>query len=296
VSVFKRNYRPFQGKPTSRASRFKVLMRYSFSDIWSSRITVVLFLLCMLPTFLSTAMIYIVNNAAVRMLIGNATGSGIASVVIINERYFFVIMQGQCWLALVLTAWIGPRVIALDLSNNALPTILSHPVSRLEYVMAKFSVLAAFLSAVTWVPMVLLFALQSYLSATPWASNHLQIAFGAFVGSAIWIVLLSLVALAVSSWVRWRIVATAMIFAALFVPAGMGGVFNAVLRTNWGNLVNIPVVMYTLWERLLNVELPRYGPRDELPTIAILMALAAMCTICAVALNARIRAREVVRG
>src|ERR1700760_3991234 len=143
-------------------------MRYSFSDVWSSRITNVLFVVCATPMLLSMAMIYAVNNNAVRLLIANATGSGTPPFIAINERYFYTILQGQCWLALALTAWIGPRLIALDLSNNALPTILSHPISRIEYVLAKFSVLAAFLSAVTWVPMLFLFALQSYLSATPW--------------------------------------------------------------------------------------------------------------------------------
>ena len=296
MSVFKRNYRPFTGTPTSRAGRFLVLMRYSFADLWSSRITNVLSMVCFAPMLIAMAVIYIANNNAVRMLLASATGSGGPPIVNVNEMYFFVILQGQCWLALVLTAWIGPRLIGLDLANNALPTILSHPISRSGYVLAKFSVLAAFLSAVTWVPVLFLFVFQSSLSNTPWALSHLHIAAGALVGSIIWIVLLSLLALAVSSWVRWRIVATGMVFAAVFVPAGMGGVFNAVMRTRWGNLVNIPSMMFTLWHRLLRVELSRYTQRDDLPTMAMLISLAGMCALCAMALNARIRAREVVRG
>ena len=294
MSVFKRTYRPFTGTPTSPAQRFGVLMRYSFSDIWSSRITNVLFLACMAPTLLAMAVIYIMNNAAVRLLIAGA-GGGTPSITI-NESYFLGVMQGQCWLALVLTAWIGPRIIALDLANNALPTILSHPISRVEYVLAKFSVLALFLSAVTWMPLLLLFGFQSYLSAKPWAGEHLQIASGSLVGSLLWIVLLSLVALAVSSWVRWRIVATGMVFASIFIPGGMGEVFNVVMRTNWGTLVNIPTMMITLWHRLFHVELPRYNRGEELPTIAMLIALTGICVACTMALNARIRAREVVRG
>lgn len=270
-------------------------MRYSLADIWASRITNILAVLCMLPTVIAMAVIYIMNNDTVRLLLASA-GGGAAPTIEMNERYFFVIMQGQCWLALVLTAWIGPRIIALDLANNALPTILSHPISRTEYVMAKFAVLAGFLSVVTWVPVLFLFGFQSYLSVKPWAGTHWHIAAGTIVGSLIWITLLSLLALAVSSWVRWRIVATAMVFATMFVPAGMGGVFNAVLRTNWGGLINIPSMMFTLWRRLLHVELPRFSTRGELPTIAMLLSLTAICFVCAMALNARIRAREVVRG
>ncbi|HET9696054.1 MAG TPA: hypothetical protein VFP40_04245 [Terriglobales bacterium] len=294
MSVFKRNYRPYIGQPTSRATRFGVLMRYSVADVWSSRITVVLFVLCQIPTLIMAAAIYIMNNDTVKLLIA-AQGGGTPNFTI-NERYFFVALQGQCWLALVLTAWIGPRLVAVDLSNNALPTILSHPISRLEYVLAKFAVMASFISAVTWVPVLLLFSMQSYLSPTTWAFAHLHIAYGALLGCFIWIILLSLVALAVSSWVRWRIVATAMVFATIFVPAGMGGVFNQVMRTNWGTLINIPSMMFTLWYRLLHVDLPRFSTRNDLPTFAMLVALTAICSACAFALNARIRAREVVRG
>jgi ABC-type transport system involved in multi-copper enzyme maturation permease subunit len=295
MSVFKRNYRPFTGTPTGRGGRFLTIMRYSFTDLWSSRITIVLSVLCAIPSLIAMAAIYIANNNAVRMLIANATNSGGPPIVTINETYFYVIMQGQCWLALVLTAWIGPRLIGLDLANNALPTILSHPISRVEYVLAKLALLAACLSAVTWVPLLFLFGFQSYLSATPWAFDHLHIAFGAFLGCMIWIVLLSLIALAVSSWVRWRIVATGMIFAAVFVPAGTGNVFNAVMRTSWGKLIDIPWMIITIWQRLLHVEFRGFS-RHELPTLPIVIALVAIGWLCAMALNARIRAREVVRG
>jgi hypothetical protein len=268
-------------------------MRYSFTDVWSSRITNVLFVLCMIPTLISLAMIYIMNSSALRLLLAGA-GSNVN--ISINERYFFVFLQVQCWMSLVFTAWVGPKLIALDLSNNALPTILSHPISRVEYVLAKFSVLASFLSVVTWVPLLLLFVLQSYLTVTPWAWSHLHIATGTVIGAAIWIILLTFLALTVASWVKWRIVATGLVFAATFIPAGMGSVFNEIMRTNWGHLINIPVLMFTLWRRLLHVDLPVYMTRNELPTVAALFALGAMCAGCVAALNARIRAREVVRG
>jgi ABC-type transport system involved in multi-copper enzyme maturation permease subunit len=271
-------------------------MRYSLADVWSSRITNVLFVVCMVPTLISMATIYIMNNDAVRMLMAASNGPGSAPNIAMNERYFLVVLSIQCWLALALTAWIGPRLISLDLSNNALPIILSHPISRVEYVLAKFTVLAGFISSVTWVPVLYLFGFQSFMSATPWAGDHLHVASGAFMGSIVWVILLSLLALAISSWVRWRIVATAMIFAGVLIPAGVGGVFNGVMRTHWGNAINIPYMMFALWQRLLHVPMPGFSPQGNLPTSAILISLAAMCIACATALNARIRAREVVRG
>lgn len=296
MSVFKRTYRPFTGTPTSRAARFGVLLRYSLADVWSSRITNVLFVGCMVPLFITMATIYVMNNDAIRMLLSASSGPGSVPNIVMNEKYFLVVLSVQCWLALALTAWIGPRLVSLDFSNNALPILLSHPISRIEYVLAKFTVLMGFLSAVTWIPMLFLFGFQAFMSTKPWAGEHIHIATGSFIGSVVWIVLLSLLALAVSSWVRWRIVATGMIFATTFVPAGMGGVFNAVMRTHWGNLVNIPYMIFALWQRFLHVPLPRFSTEGSLPTSAMLLSLAVMCVGCAMALNARVRAREVVRG
>lgn len=296
MSVHKRTYRPFTGELTSPTTRFGVLVRYSLADVWSSKITTVLFFGCMAPSLIALAVIYIMSSPAVKLLLTGAGGPSASFNLDINERFFFGFLQAHCWMALALTAWIGPKLMSVDFSNNALPTILSHPISRVEYVLAKIAVIAVFLSAVTWVPLMLLFAAQAYLSATPWLGAHWHIGSGIMAGCLIWIALLSLIALALASWVKWRIVTTGLIFAAIFIPAGMGSVFSAIMRTNWGEIVNIPVIMYTLWHRLLRVPMLHFAARNELPTWAIVLALAGMCAGCVTALNARVRAREVVRG
>ena len=168
-------------------------------------------------------------------------------------------------------------------------------VSRFGYVLGKFIALFWSLSLVTWIPSLLLFAYQGYTSPQPWVGAHLRVAIGLLAGSVLWIVLLSILSLALSSWVKWRMVATGSIFAAVFVPAGVGGVASAILRTKWGLLLNLPVMMSQLCQRLMGVpESIRVGIR--LPNAAIAAILVLICFVCVVMLNARIRAREVVRG
>ena len=125
--------------------------------------------------------------------------------------------------------------------------------------------------------------------------GHLGIAFGIFAGAVVWIVVLSMVCLAVSSWVKWRVIATGAIFAVVFVPAGVGGMVSAILRTKWGMLLNVPVVMSELWQRLVGAP-DLFNGRLDLPTPAIVGVLIAASLLCVAVLNARIRAREVVRG
>ena len=51
-----------------------------------------------------------------------------------------------------ITAWIAPRLVSFDLADNALPILLSHPISRFGYVLGKFIALFASLSVRHWIP------------------------------------------------------------------------------------------------------------------------------------------------
>lgn len=290
MSVFLHEYRPYSGRTTALWSRPLVLARYGLAEAWSSKITIGLFVLSLLPSLVEMVMIYVTDNPVARMLIlrGN-------SPLEINEKFFLSVMETQCWAAVVLASWVAPRLISFDLGDNALPTLLSHPISRFGYLAGKFIALAASLSYITWIPVLVLFVYQSYASPQPWAMSHLGVAFGVFAGSLLWIALLALVGMAVSSWVKWRVIATGAIFAVIFVPAGVGGIASAILRTKWGLLLNVPVVMSEIWQRMLGAP-PFLGAQLELPNGAIAGVLLLASLGCVAVLNARIRAREVVRG
>jgi ABC-type transport system involved in multi-copper enzyme maturation permease subunit len=291
MSVYKHNYRAYAGRVTPVWTRILVLARYGFAEAWSSKITVGLFTLCLLPPVVFLVGIYLANNPIARALMG---GRG-PQALTINASFFLMVLEVQSWFALALTSWIAPRLITFDLADNALPILLSHPISRFGYVLGKFIALFASLSVVTSAPCLLLFAYQSYSSPLPWVAANLQIAVGLLAGTLIWIAFLSILGLALSSWVKWRVAATGAIFAAVFVPAGVGGIVTGVLRTRWGFLLNVPFMMSALWQRLLGA--PESARTSfSLPTGAIAAMLVLVCFLCAAMLNARIRAREVVRG
>jgi len=291
MAVYKRNYTVYRGTVTPPWTRVMVLARYAFDEAWSSKITIGLFIFCLLPCILSLLVIYLANNPIARALIGGRGPQTLA----IDAAFFFQVLQTQSWFALFMAAWIAPRLITFDLADNALPILLSHPISRFGYVFGKFIALFGSLSLITWLPALLLFADEAYSSPQPWAVSNFHIAMGLLAGSVIWIAFLSVLGLALSSWVKWRVVATGVIFAAVFVPAGIGAIFSAVLRTKWGLLLNVPVMMSDLWLRLLGTP---YSISEKLsvPTPAIAAMLALACVLCLLMLNRRIRAREVVRG
>jgi ABC-type transport system involved in multi-copper enzyme maturation permease subunit len=291
MSVYKHNYRAYTGKITPGWTRIFVLARYGYAEAWSSKITIGIFILSLLPFIGFLFGIYLANNPMARLLLGNHN----QRVLAINAGFFLDLMDAQFGPALVLAAWIAPRLITFDLADDALPILLSHPISRFGYVFGKWVALFASLSLVTWIPALVLFAYQGYSSPQPWAAANVPIAFGLVAGAVIWIAFLSLLGLALSSWVKWRVVATGAIFAAILVPAGVGAIVTAVLRTQWGWLLNVPFMMSVLSQRLLGIP-DLAGSQPSLPTAGMAAMLTLGCLLCVAMLFARIRAREVVRG
>jgi ABC-type transport system involved in multi-copper enzyme maturation permease subunit len=291
MSIYKHRYRAYTGRVTPYWERILVLARYGLAEAWSTKITTVLFVICLLPPAGSLFTIYLANNPAARLLMGNA-GSRLLTI---DGSFFRNVLTVQSWLAVALASWIAPRLITLDLVDNALPILLSHPISRFGYVMGKYVALFATLSAVTWVPCLLLFAYQGYASPVPWAAGNLRIGAGLLAGGLIWIAFLSLLGLALSSWVKWRVIATGILFAAILVPAGVGAIVTKVLHTKWGLLLNVPIMMSFLWDSLLGIQ-SHLNEEMHLPTGAIVAMLALGCGLSIVMLHRRIRAREVVRG
>jgi len=57
----------------------------------------------------------------------------------------------------------------------------------------------------------------------------------------------------------------------------------------------MPFIMNELWQKMLGTRQLAH-PENMLPVPAILTVIACTCLLCVAMLNARIRAREVVRG
>jgi hypothetical protein len=106
---------------------------------------------------------------------------------------------------------------------------------------------------ITWVPALLLFGFKSYLEGPAWFWQNLHIGGAILVGAWIWILALCLLSLAISAWVRWRMIAGALILAVFFVAAGFGAAFNEALDTKLGHLINMAMVVETIWAGLFRV-------------------------------------------
>jgi ABC-2 type transport system permease protein len=211
-------------------------------------------------------------------------------VLEIDNKFFFQYIAVQGTLSFILTAFTGPGLISPDLTNGALPLYFCRPFSRTEYVVGKASVIAILLSSITWIPGLVLFLVQSTLAGGGWFFHNLWLASSIFLASWIWIALLCLLSLALSAWVRWKILGAALLLGVFFIGGGFGQAINAVMHTQLGDLVNIGNLIGVVWTRLFGIRTHASPSTAEAWT-----ALLVICGFCLFLLWRKIRAYEVVK-
>lgn len=285
MAVYRRNYTAYSGALTPAWSRSLVLFRYSRRKLFQSKLQTGLFVLCFFYPLFCLLLIYLAHNLSFLESVGAGN-----QLIRIDNKFFYLFMNVQGVLAFVLTAFTGPGLISPDVANGALPLYFCRPFSRAEYVLGKVSVLTILLSQITWIPGLVLFAVQSSLAGSHWTWDHLWIAGSLILSSLIWIAILSLLATALSAWVKWRIVAGALLLAVLFFGAGFAQAINAVMRTQSGHFLNIVYLMATVWNSLFRIDADR-----SMSSQAAWIALLAYCGICFALLVRKVRAYEVIK-
>jgi len=286
MAVYRRTYSSYSGALTPTFSRCLVLFRHSRKNLFRSKFQTGLFALCFFYPVLCLFAIYLAHNLSFVEKLGAPS----QLVNGIDNKFFFYFVSVQGVLAFLLTAFTGPGLISPDIANGALPLYFCRPFSRVEYVLGKSSVLAILLSQVTWIPGLILFAVQAVLAGRGWTWDHLWIAGSLVLSFLIWIAILSLLAMALSAWVKWRIVAGALLLAVLFFGAGFAHAINTVMRTELGHFLDIVYLMGTVWSALFQMDVER-----SIPAAQAWVALLAYCVICLALLVRKVRAYEVIK-
>src|SRR5262245_8336955 len=286
MAVYEHKYKPYEGVLTAAWSRFLVIPRYAYQDLFKYKTFTVLFALCFVCPLVFTILIYLRHNMTALLIFDVNPGN----ILQIDEVWFSVFTGVQTGLAFICTVIIGPVLISRDLGNNALPLYLSRPFSRLEYILGKMSVLLLLLSVITWVPGLLLFFFQSYLEGGEWISKNLWIANAIFFVSLAYIGVLTMLAVAFSASIKWRTAASAALFAIFIIPTPIGFIIQEIFKTTKGHLLNLGMALNMLsWHLFdINRDIRLLSLRESLLVIAVYVA------ICFYLLWRKVRAYEVI--
>lgn len=286
MAIHKRSYSLYAGPLTPRWSRFFILTRYSYARLLSSKFLILFLALCLVYPIACLAFIYLAHNPTFLALLNFRAGP----LTNIDGRFFYFYCVVQGTMAYLLTALVGPSLVSPDLVNGGLPLYLCRPFTRAEYVAGKLSVLAFTLSLITWIPGLCLFAIQASLAGWSWLTANLWLAGSIFCGLLLWIAVLSLIALALSAWIKWPIAAGALVLAVFFAGAGAAAAVNSVLRTTNGSFLDLAQVVHTIWSDLF-----RYDSGSDMPISGAWAVLVGVAILCLALLARRIRAFEVIK-
>lgn len=294
MAVYKRTYKSYRGAMTPAWSRFLVLARYGLSTLFTSRPFTAYTVVCFFPFLFGLIAIYVLHSTAALALVG----ADPRRIPQIGNYAAMTFLGFEAWMSFLLTAWGAPGMISKDFANHSIQLYLSRPLSRAEYLLGKVSVLGILLSCTTWIPALILFVVQAQLEGNGWGWHNLWLAGSIVVAAMLGIALVSLISMSISVWVRWRIAATALMIGIFFFLPAFSGIFNLILRTQWGSLLNFIYVMSVIWANLFRVpEQQRHAARlDLIPLWAAWATVFAVCTICLWLLHSRLKAREVERG
>ena len=286
MAVYERTYKRYTAEVTPQWARFLVLPRYVFRDIFQSKLFLAFFVLSFVNPLFHGVVIYLAHHADFLEAFPNIQ---LGELLAIDAKFFRRIMNVQVYFAFLLALFVGPGLVSRDLANNGLPLYLSRPISRGEYVLGKLSVLAILMSLVTWVAGWALFALQGNLEGWGWMMENLRLPVAIWLGSWAWILTVSLLALALSAWVKWRPVAAFMMLLTLLASAFFGSLISGLFRAQWAEMINLPIAISTVWDGLFGFE-SRTGLAIPLGWVSLLaVALASLFL-----LHRKIRAYEVI--
>jgi ABC-2 type transport system permease protein len=304
MAVYELTYKQYLGKLTPEWSRFLIIPRHAFRDVFKSKLFTAFFVLCFLPLLIEAILIYLHHNVSALAIMR----VNVRELIPIDASFFQTFVNLQGGFAFFVTLLVGPPLVARDVRNNALPLYLCRPFSRAEYVLGKMAVLLILLSAITWVPQLLLFAFQSYLEGARWFVDNLWIAGAILIGSVVWIVLLALLSLAISAVVKWRVIASAALLGLFFIPSVFAEVVNALFRTRWGSIIslnanmrNVTAGLFGTFERATQFVADFDGDfatrvsLTEPPLWVSWFVLFLVCAACLALLSRKVKAYEVVK-
>ena len=286
MAVYERTWQRYRGELTPLRWRWLVVTRYAIADAFASRLFTAFYALCFLPSVAGIFFIYLSHNVSLLEKVGAPPDL----MNVLTDKFFMILFSWQALPAFLVAVIVSPSLIAADLSNNALPLYLSRPIDRHEYVLGKMAVLAILLSPMTWVMGAAIGLLLAYFEGGGGGFENYRIGMAYVVGHIAWIVVISMLTLAISAWVRFKPAARGALFAIIFILAGLAQAVNAVTRTSFGDLIHLVRAINSVVMSLFGAPTP-----SGLPVSLNWFTLAGVTALSIWLINRKLRPHEVVK-
>jgi len=266
------------GGTRGRGLAWLVMFRSGFIRMFSNRRWIVLMIASWIQFIVRAVQFYIAANFPQAAMVAPTAAT---------FRDFF---DKQDLFVFLVTVTLGAVSIAEDRRANALQIYLSKPLTRLEYIFGKLSVLMAFLLFITWVPAMLLLIVEILFAGNfTFLINNAYLVPAITVYSLVEVLMVSSCILALSSLSTNSRFVGILYTALIFFSDALYGVMRAVTGStsvSWiafgNNLAQVGDVIF------------RVPLRYETPWIVSLAVVLTLIGLSALILERRIRGVEIV--
>lgn len=148
MPIHDQGYRRYEGTREAHGRTWWVIARAGIMERLRERKFLGLLLVAFGPFLVRAVQLYVAANYSQ------------ASFLAPTAQTFREFLGQQSIFVFFITMYVGSGLIANDRRANALQIYLSKPLTRVEYVVGKLTTLLIFLTAVTWLPAILLLLLQ----------------------------------------------------------------------------------------------------------------------------------------
>lgn len=278
MPIHDRGYRRYQGQRLPRGRAWLIIARSGVRAMLGRRAFVALLILSWLQFLVRSVQLYAAANLP-QLQVFAPTGDTFRQFLGIQEVFVFFV-----------AVYAGAGAIANDRRANALQIYLARPLTRVEYVVGKVSVVFAFLLLVTWVPAIGLLLVQILF-----AGSFAFVANNGYLFPAITLVTfvealtLALAVLALSSLSRSSRYVGILYAALLFFVQAMTGVLRAVTGTTALSWLSLSNSLEQLRDAIFRVPL-----RYDFPLALALLTIGGVVALSLVVLERRVRGVEVV--
>ncbi|MBA2353986.1 MAG: hypothetical protein ACR2LU_09240 [Luteitalea sp.] len=278
MPIHDQSYRHYTGERRPVRSAWTVIARTGIVSFASRRAFLALMLVAWIPFIVRASQLFLASNFSQ------------ATFLVASPQTFRDFLGQQGLFVFLVTVYVGSGLIANDRRANALQLYLSKPVTRAEYILGKMSILATFLLAVTWLPALLLLALQVAFSGSftfMTANSSLLASVTLYAFAQVIVITFGMTALSsLSRSSRF----VGILFAGLLLFSD--AMFNALKFITGSSAISWVSVQASL-DQVGDV-LFRQAPRHQTPVAVSFLVLLAVVIVSLSVLERRVRGVEVV--
>jgi ABC-2 type transport system permease protein len=277
--VHDQSYRRYQGARRAPGGAWRVIFRTGMRGLFGRRAFIGLVVLAWLPFLIRSVQIYL-----------TVTYPQARQVMPVDARLFQSFIEQQGLFAFLVTIYAGAGLIANDRRANALQVYLAKPLTRLEYIIGKLSVLVVCLAAVTLVPALLLVVMHVMLAGSfALVREHPFIVPAIILGASLRVIVGSVTMVALSSMSKSTRFVSVMYAGVVFFSDALYGVLTFVTGSTAAAWTSVAANLGVITDAIF-----RQPPRYETPVAVSILVIAGLIAVSISVLERRVRGVEVV--